>query len=133
MKGVAVIFVCIFVATQALTDEQIHKLDTYREDCAKHTGVDKELAIKARNGDFVEDEKLKEHLYCFSKKIGFQNEAGDLQLDVIRQKLAQEIKDTKVLEDVVKKCAVKKDTPQETSFQVAKCYSEHKPKQSSVH
>lgn len=86
--------------------------------------MDEALILKARKGEFTDDPKLKEHLFCFSKTIGFQNEAGDVQAEVIKAKIGADVP----AEDLQKadKCAnIKSATPQQTAFDVLKCYSEN--------
>lgn len=113
---------------QALSDEKKQKLKEYSAACSESTGVDQKLIEDARKGIFSEDAKFKEFLFCISKKIGSQNEAGEIQKDVIKQKLVAELKDEKLADSIVEKCAIAKDTPQETAFASAKCYHESKPK-----
>lgn len=72
----------------------------------------------------MDDAKLKEHLLCFSKKIGFQNEAGELQPEVIKAKISGDVPAAD-LQKANEKCGtVKGATPQQTAFNVLKCYSE---------
>jgi hypothetical protein len=113
--------------SQALTDEQKEKIKAYHKECSAQSGVDQELISKARKGDFTDDPKLKEHLFCFSKKAGFQNDAGDIQKDVLKTKLNAELKDEAATDKLIEKCAVKKATPQETAFDTIKCYYENSP------
>ncbi|KAH0819362.1 hypothetical protein MTP99_000182 [Tenebrio molitor] len=129
---VFVVFVFAVVAVQALTDEQKEKIKAYHKECSAQSGVDQELISKARKGDFADDPKLKEHLFCFSKKAGFQNDAGDIQKDVLKTKLNAELKDEAATDKLIEKCAVKKATPQETAFDTIKCYYENSPTHVSI-
>lgn len=94
------------------------------KECREKTGVKEELILKARKGEFVDDPKLKEHLLCFSKKIGFQNEAGELQPAAIKAKIGGDIPAAD-LQKASEKCSgIKRSTPQQTAFDVLKCYSQ---------
>ncbi|KAL3288141.1 hypothetical protein HHI36_002589 [Cryptolaemus montrouzieri] len=116
----------------ALTKKEIVKLKKYSKECAKITGVDKKLVINARRGVFSNDAKLKQQLLCSSKKIGFQNEAGELQLDVMKQKVQVQYKDPKVADVLIKKCAIQQNTPEETAFEIVKCYYKNTPNRFSL-
>lgn len=56
--------------------------------------MDLDLINKARKGDMLDDPALKDYLFCMSKKIGFQNDDGDFQPDVIRDKLSDDLGDS---------------------------------------
>nr|AVH84924.1 odorant binding protein 17 [Harmonia axyridis]QTE76116.1 odorant binding protein 8 [Harmonia axyridis] len=127
-----VVAACVLLTVQALTDEQREKLKEHSTACAKSTGVDPEAIANAKKGTFSDDEKFKDYLFCVSKKIGFQNEAGEIQKDVVKQKATVALKDEKLVDEIIKKCAVVKDTPQNTAFEVAKCYYENNAKHSSL-
>nr|AIX97067.1 odorant-binding protein 21 [Dastarcus helophoroides] len=133
MKSFAFVLALTFVvAVYGLTEEQKEKIKAYHKDCSASSGVNQDLITKARKGEFVEDPKLMEHLFCFSKKAGFQNEAGDIQTDVIKAKLGAEIKDSATVDQLIKKCAIKKATPQKTAFDTIKCYYESTPQHISL-
>ncbi|XP_063904896.1 B1 protein-like [Zophobas morio] len=127
-----IVLVAVAISVQALTDEQKEKIKTYHKDCAAASGVDQDLVARGRKGDFVDDPKLKEHLFCVSKKAGFQNDAGDVQTEVLKAKLNAELKDQEVTNKLVEKCAVKKATPQDTAFESFKCYYENTPHHISI-
>lgn len=117
---------------QGLSDEQKAKLKNYHLECIKETGVNPDLVTKARNGEFADDEKFKNHLFCVSKKVGFQNEAGDIQEDVIRTKLNAEIKDLDITNKLIAKCALKKATPAQTAYDTIVCYYNATPHHISI-
>ncbi|KAJ8955677.1 hypothetical protein NQ318_008548 [Aromia moschata] len=107
-----------------LTPEQKEKLSGHHKACLAETGVDSDLVTKARKGEFSEDPKLKEHIFCVAKKIGFVNDAGDFQKDVMKTKISAVLGDEALAEKYIAECAVSKGTPQETAFQAIKCYYE---------
>lgn len=115
-----------------LTDEQKAKLVQYYNDCLASTQVDKEVVAKARRGEFSDDPKLKEFFGCMFKKAGFQNDDGEIQVDVIRQKMPDDV-DKAEADKVIAACQDKKGgTPAETAFEVYKCYWEATPNHISL-
>lgn len=110
-----------------LTPEQKQKILTLHAECLKETGLDEAVALKAKQGEYVDDPKLKQQIFCFNKKAGFQNEAGDLQNDHIKAKLMELINDDKKADELIQKCNVKKETPEETAFAVVKCFHNFAP------
>ncbi|KAF7272390.1 hypothetical protein GWI33_014817 [Rhynchophorus ferrugineus] len=135
MKALLAIVALISIAvcvTADLTDEQKQKIIAYGKECVTQTGVDKELVHKARQGSFTDDSKLKSFTFCISKKIGFQNDNGDAQADVIKQKLAAAINDADAADKLIAKCLEKKDTPEETAYETFKCYYENTPVHLSI-
>lgn len=110
-----------------LTEEQKQKIIKVNEECLKETGVDEALTLKAQKGEYVDDPKLKKQIFCFNKKVGFQNEAGDLQVDFIKTKLMEVIADTKQADELIQQCNVKKGNGEETAFAVVKCFHDLAP------
>lgn len=110
--------------SQALTDEQKERIKGFSKECREATGVSEDLVMKARKGEFVDDPKLKNHLFCFAKKVGFMNEAGEVQKDVIKAKITPDVGNEEAVK-VTEKCgSIKRDNPEQTTFDVLKCYFE---------
>nr|AWT23332.1 OBP4 [Hycleus phaleratus] len=130
---VAVIF-AVMVSTQALTlsEEQKAKLKSYDADCSQSSNVDKELVAKARQGEFVDDAKLKAYLYCLSKHIGFQNDSGKLQQNVIHDKINAQLNDEKQTQAIIEKCIAEKASPEDTTFEAVKCVYESSGKKAAL-
>nr|AHE13799.1 odorant binding protein [Lissorhoptrus oryzophilus] len=110
-----------------LTDEQKAKLKEHYTVCVGGTGVDKDVVTKARQGNFVDDPKLKAFAFCMSKRIGFQNEAGDVQPDVVKAKLSGAINDPAAADKLIQQCLIKKENPEDTAFNAFQCYYENTP------
>nr|USH46137.1 odorant binding protein 6 [Apriona germarii] len=120
---IAAVALTLLVAVKAeLTLEQLQKLKTYREDCIKQTGVDSEIVENARRGNIVDNPKLQEHLFCMFKKIGFMDEAGRIQKDVLKKKLVDVIKEEELASKLIEVCATEASTPQLTAFENFKCF-----------
>lgn len=101
-------------------------MEHYKQ-CSQSTGVDNELVNKARQGEFVDDPKLKEFFNCMFLRIGFINEAGEVQLDVFKAKMPTDV-DKNEAEKVFAVCKDKKgNAPGETAYELFKCYWETTP------
>ncbi|VEN49322.1 unnamed protein product [Callosobruchus maculatus] len=119
---VAAVICAVAVLVKAeLTEEQKEKLKKHHQECLAETKVDEELVKKARQGDFTEDQKLKDHMFCVLKKTGFLDDAGEIKMDVLKAKVVSVIGEEKA-EKIISACAVKKDNGPETAFQMIKCY-----------
>ncbi|KAJ8960262.1 hypothetical protein NQ318_003987 [Aromia moschata] len=110
-----------FLTTQCLTPEQEDMLRTIHKECEAVTGVTEEVGHKAIAGEIPPDASIKQHALCFAKKMGCHNEAGDVQVDKIRENLKLVIPDDAVVEDLIAKCVVQQATPEDTAFETAKC------------
>lgn len=93
----------------------------------EESGISMDLVLKLKKGEYVDDPKVKEQLFCFSKKVGFQNEAGEMQMENIKKHLMELNKDEARTKEIMDKCLVKKATPQETVFEVSKCMHSFAP------
>lgn len=109
-----------------MTDEQKQKLQEHNKACIAESEVDPELVKKFRQGDFADDPKLKLFAFCMSKKLNFQNEAGDINTDVVEAKLTAALGDAAAAKELVQKCLVKKDTSEDTAFETIKCYFQNR-------
>ncbi|KAJ8924162.1 hypothetical protein NQ315_006946 [Exocentrus adspersus] len=110
-----------------ITQEQKAKLDKYREECKQQSNVDVEILKKMREGVFTDDPKLKEFLLCVSKKAGFQNEAGEVQQDVIVEKLGHAMSDEEKAKKLIEKCGTQEGSPAGVVFKVVKCLYDSTP------
>nr|AKK25143.1 odorant binding protein 19 [Dendroctonus ponderosae] len=117
----------VVFASADLTEEQKQKIVANGKACVAETGADPELIKAARQGKFADDAKLKAFALCMSKKSGFQNEAGEIQSDVVKQKLGLAIGDEAAAKKLVEKCLVSKGSGEETAIETFKCYYENTP------
>lgn len=118
---------CSFKA-QLLSKEEIEKVKAMHATCIKETSVDPALVTKAMQGEYVDDPKLKDHIFCVNNKLGFVNDAGDIVDDVLIKKLTDKFKAEKMVTATVKQCSQKKATPSETAFELVKCLHSMAPK-----
>ena len=129
---VAVCVIFFAVVVDALTEEQKERARLVSKECREKSGVSEDVVLKARQGQFADDEKLKEHLFCFAQKIGLVNEQGVVQPEVIKAKIAADV-NPEVADKANAACsAVKAATPQQTVFDAFKCYSEQTEKRFSL-
>jgi hypothetical protein len=70
--------------------------------CQNETGVSDKVLSKIRNRQWEDDPKLKQQVLCLSKK-------------------KEVITNDEEVEKIVNECIVKKDTPEETTFNAVKC------------
>lgn len=123
----------IFLLFQGeLTQDQVEKLKEHHRECSQISGVSQDLVKKARQGDFSEDQKLKNHLFCVSKKIGFQSEDGKIQNEVLKTKVGAALGDQELANSLIGECAKESTSGPETAFQIIKCYYEKTPKHISI-
>ncbi|XP_019866424.1 B2 protein-like [Aethina tumida] len=123
---ICVALAAIVAVECGVTPEQLAKLIEYSKACREQTGATVEQVTKAIAGEFEDDPKLKAQLFCISKKIGFQNEDGSANDEILHKKLLTVVKDEKETDDLIKKCAVPQKTPEESAFQTFKCYFDTK-------
>lgn len=75
-----------------------------------------------RAGEFTEDVKLKEYVRCMFVKVGFMNEAGEVQIDVIKAKIPDDV-DKGEATKVIEACKEKKGTDAaDTAYLLYQCY-----------
>ncbi|XP_076267135.1 B2 protein-like [Rhynchophorus ferrugineus] len=115
-----------------LSDEQKQKVVAFGKECIAETGVDKALVEKARQGSFSDDPKLKAFAFCLSKKIGLQNASGDVQVDVLKQKLSSVVSSPDAANSLISACVQSKGSPEETAFHTFVCYYEKTPTHVSI-
>nr|AKI84383.1 OBP25 [Holotrichia parallela] len=118
---VTVLALCVIVSVQAITDEQKAKVKQYQGECLASTGVDKKLVEEGEKGNFIVDPKLRQFISCFLTKTGIQNEAGEIQGSVIKQKLAADYTESEI-DTILEKCKNDEKTPADIAAVFYKCY-----------
>lgn len=92
----------------------------HREVCSKETNVDPKLVEKARNGDFSDNPDFKKHVYCVAQKMGFVDNSGKIQFDVVKTKTTVIYGDR--AHDMVAECLSKSEIPIEVAVETFKCF-----------
>nr|UYB94416.1 odorant-binding protein 14 [Lytta caraganae] len=123
---VLVAIVALSVSVQALTDQQKEEIKALQKKCTEATGVDEQLAKKARQGTFEDDAKLKKYLLCFLKHLGGVDEQGNFQKDALKTKIEPMIGADKTGK-ILSECLNKKATPEDSAFEYAKCAYKYRP------
>nr|AWT23334.1 OBP1 [Hycleus phaleratus] len=112
----------IIINKNCANDQLLSKIDEYNDFCMKQSHVNPASIEAVKNHHFDDnDAKLKEHGYCFAKKLNFLNDDGGLQVDVIRAKLTDKLKSTKIADRLVNRCVRTRETGQETAYYLLKC------------
>lgn len=93
--------------------------------CAAETGVDKSLVEDAINGQYSNDPKFGDYAVCFAKAFNFLNDAGDLQMDIIKDVIYAHYDKDKA-DAIMSKCMEKKASPQQTAVEMGKCMSAYR-------
>lgn len=76
---------------QALTEEQKAKLKEHYSICMAESGVEKELVMKAKTGDYSGvNDQLKNFTFCTFKRIGIISEDGAIHREVAIAKVEEE-------------------------------------------
>ncbi|XP_018565059.1 uncharacterized protein LOC108906319 [Anoplophora glabripennis] len=127
----ALIAVCVVAslvqAELIITEEQKSKLIGHHKVCSEQVSVQDDVIEKLLEGVFSEDQSFKNYLFCLSKRIGFQNEAGEVQKEVIITKLRDSIEDPSKAEEYTEKCLVKEGKPADVVYKVVTCLQESTP------
>ncbi|KAF2881148.1 hypothetical protein ILUMI_25022 [Ignelater luminosus] len=74
-----------------------------RADCQKETGVVDELIDKAEFGEFPDDKDFKCFVKCFHTQVGYLNDAGEPQLEIIKENLPENYRE-KANTIILEKC-----------------------------
>lgn len=91
----------------------------FLDDCLAETGLAEETFAQVRSGNLPDDGTLKELIFCMNKKLGFQNEDGELQMEAMKAMFSK-YNEPAIL-DKLMECIVQKDTPQNSAYEIAKC------------
>ncbi|KAJ3649068.1 hypothetical protein Zmor_020830 [Zophobas morio] len=113
------LFVAVILGVQSLTDEDRVRLPEIREECLNKAGLAHKVIPT------IQEEQI--YSLCFAKKIGLISESGNILTDKVKAKVKKTIKDDHKVSEILKKCAVQKDTPEATGFHLMECLSTEAP------
>lgn len=105
--------------------DEKEKLIAVTKSCVQSSGVNEELVLKGRKGEFVEDPKLDDYYFCVFKALNFINDAGELNMDALKARIPSNADQAKAAELLLKCKESKGDTPQKTAYLAHKCYKEN--------
>ncbi|XP_030764827.1 uncharacterized protein LOC115889048 [Sitophilus oryzae] len=123
----------VAIKGELFTQEEKVKLKQIHDDCVKETGIDKSVLLEIiKKKEYPDNEKLKEHLLCSSKKLKFMTEDGNIDKDFISKTLIAKFKQEKIVDDIVKTCAVTKSNLLDTAFEMIKCFHQYAPEELDI-
>lgn len=95
-----------------------------RQDCQKEMNVTDDLIEKAENGNFTDDNDFKCFTKCFYTKLGYLNEKGEPQLELIKENIPENEQEKG--NGAIEKCKEKTSVEDlcEKAFALHKCYFE---------
>ncbi|VEN34165.1 unnamed protein product [Callosobruchus maculatus] len=128
MLNLVLLFIGLCSTTKFVhaVDEEVQALmDNLHNECLGQTGVDENLILNARKGEFPEDPKLKCYMRCILNEIGTIEDDGSIDVDGVLAVLPEEFKDQ--AEPVFRKCAnIGGSDPCDIVFLTNKCaYAEN--------
>nr|QUP79518.1 odorant binding protein 25 [Monochamus saltuarius] len=105
----------------ASLSEEEKKLQEIHDKCQADpaTYVDHELLHHLAEN--IDNPKVGAHMLCESKAVGLQKPNGELDLNVIKEKISLTVSDKNKVERLVRECAVKKQTPEKTAVNLFMC------------
>nr|UXE42850.1 odorant binding protein [Hippodamia variegata] len=106
MNTFFIIFALFLIGAKAETPEDFEaKRTANHEACSKISKLDEATIKTMRSGTFDEtNPAVQEHVYCYTQKVGFINEKAELQKDVIRMKMSQQVKNAKLVDKAIQVC-----------------------------
>nr|QUP79521.1 odorant binding protein 28 [Monochamus saltuarius] len=122
MKAVLVLCVVVAGALAQLPNSERIFLKQVHDSCqADRATYADESRLKQLN-KYIDDAVVGNHMLCMSKKAGLQKGNGDLDIGVIKQKIALVTADKSKVDGLVKKCAVVNGNPQKTANLLWLCF-----------
>nr|AWK23450.1 odorant-binding protein 13 [Chrysomela populi] len=115
-----------------LSPEQVEKVKQHHKECMQASGITPELLAKTKKGEFPDNQKLKEHMFCFAQKADLMDAQGKIKKDVLLAKASTALGDRALAQKLIDECAVQKKDGPETAFQCVKCYYEKTPSHLSL-
>ncbi|CAO1399262.1 unnamed protein product, partial [Diamesa tonsa] len=127
----AVLLLAAFVGINPISEEKAKKAYGNVQTCIKEIGINQDTVDKFKEGDLsAKDDKAKCFVKCFFKRTGFMNEAGQLQRDVIINKLSSKNQgaNNEKLSQLVDKCLQETGANEcDLAYNVFVCYKTNKP------
>nr|AXO78382.1 odorant binding protein 4 [Xylotrechus quadripes] len=123
---VSVVLIAILAETMAISDEFKNMLQTLHDTCVPAVGVSEDVLIRARKGDFDDDDKLKCYMRCLFQQLEGLDSDGKVKIDHLITHLPDEFRDA--LTPIIRKCGVLVGSNEcETAFMFCKCSFDQDP------
>lgn len=88
--------------------------------CAIVSTIDNMILAGFSNGQFPEEENVKDYSLCVSRRLGYLNDADEFDLDVLRSNFGATFGRDKV-EDFVQRCYNPGPNSKHTAYNLIKC------------
>ncbi|KAJ8955669.1 hypothetical protein NQ318_008538 [Aromia moschata] len=110
-----------------ITEDDKQRFKTLYSECQSDTvtKIADDVLERISRREHVHRDVFQVHHLCMSKKLGFQNETGQVDKEGVRKVLALGVVEEGILNKIVDKCAVQRDTPEETAEKLMKCFHKH--------
>ncbi|KAJ3647737.1 hypothetical protein Zmor_019598 [Zophobas morio] len=121
------ILITLVVYSQGLSSQQQSDIITANKECQKETKVSKQLVDDIFNrkicdvSAYENNKQLREFAVCVDTKAGWLNQDGTYNTKSLKKWLQKGDLNCEEAEEAIKKCVVKKETLEDTSFHVLKC------------
>ncbi|XP_076267153.1 B2 protein-like [Rhynchophorus ferrugineus] len=111
------------ISALTLLPEEKQFGDEVVKQCITETSISKSILEMHEIND-ENRENAGSFALCISKKVGYQDDKGNLQTDDIRKVLTSIIGNNDKVTAIMKKCFVQKSTAEETALSSLICFSE---------
>ncbi|KAJ8932146.1 hypothetical protein NQ314_014930 [Rhamnusium bicolor] len=128
---VAVVVLMVFavaIAANQLPENERQSLKRIYDHCQSNseTKVDEDLLRKLSQN--TDNQQVGAHMLCVSVGAGLQKQNGQLDKNIIKNKISLVIEDKSRVDDLVTKCAVQKETPEKTAVKMFTCFDQNNVK-----
>ncbi|CAH1110279.1 unnamed protein product [Psylliodes chrysocephalus] len=131
MKSLTVSLFCAAVVVAAVNGDELDPhfkeyLGFHRE-CQKSTNTDPDEVAKIFNGGPINAKVLGPEVLCVHKKLKFQNDNGDINLDELRKALDLFKASESQADSVIDNCTTRKegDTPENSAMEILFCVGKY--------
>ncbi|KRT84159.1 hypothetical protein AMK59_447, partial [Oryctes borbonicus] len=125
MMKLLLVFMCsVSIVISQISSDDAEKIKQASKGCIGTVGLDTNLVKSVKEGDIVDDPKVKEFLACVLKKLGMVNEDGSFNNNVIRTKMPEGLSEDEK-QNIVDKClTLQGSNVEDTVWRAYKCYRE---------
>ncbi|KAJ8924168.1 hypothetical protein NQ315_006952 [Exocentrus adspersus] len=123
MKAIVVLLCAVLgvVLAQLPPDEKAF-LKNVHDSCQANPATYADESKLKKLSQYIDDRVVGTHMLCMSQKAGLQKSNGDLDIGVIKQKIALVTADKSKVDGLVKTCAVVNGGPEKTANLLWLCF-----------
>nr|AKI84380.1 OBP22 [Holotrichia parallela] len=112
----------VIIIVEGFIDNQAEEIKEVSRACINSTNVDPALVKRVKDGDIVDDPKVKEFVACVLQKMNLQNADGTFNVELIKSKLPSGLSESE-RNNIMQKCVTKVGTSAaDTAWLAYKCY-----------